>query len=278
MAAVLSMMQYERLRREYQRGLIHFEAIRRMIELRGGMLGLICTQPKLAQKVFKADLEFALDLGSPTFFDVEHHPGHEAVGLLRGSFFRENKLASYNFQILEKAGIQLQDVLFDIWSFASLLNAINTKRAKFALHTFYDVIAFIGYRLVKIRPLSGARLTSHWDDAIHLSLLSLTMSCYIGPQKVSEYTILAEQIRISMQSLLGQGTKDNELILWLLFVNRIAALGPEDDAWMIPKIKIAGQILGVTEWQGVRETLRKFPWIDALFDEAGEAIWMQVEG
>lgn len=52
-AAVVAMTQYERLRGEYQHGLIHLEGIRRMVELRGGISRIIISRPGLAQKIFR---------------------------------------------------------------------------------------------------------------------------------------------------------------------------------------------------------------------------------
>jgi len=53
MAAVVAMTQYERLRREYHKALIHLKGVQRMVELQGGISLLTKRQPGLAQKIFR---------------------------------------------------------------------------------------------------------------------------------------------------------------------------------------------------------------------------------
>jgi hypothetical protein len=53
MAVVVAMTQYERLRGHHRQGLVHFEGLQRIVELRGGISRLVNDRPGLAQKVFR---------------------------------------------------------------------------------------------------------------------------------------------------------------------------------------------------------------------------------
>lgn len=53
MAVLIAMAQYDRLRAQYRQGLVHFEGLQRMVELRGGISQLMPYNPGLAQKIFR---------------------------------------------------------------------------------------------------------------------------------------------------------------------------------------------------------------------------------
>lgn len=52
-AVVLTMAKYERLQGQHRHSLVHFEGLRRMVELRGGISQLTRNKPDLAQKIFR---------------------------------------------------------------------------------------------------------------------------------------------------------------------------------------------------------------------------------
>jgi hypothetical protein len=53
LVVVIAMTQYERVRGNYRRALVHFEGLVRMVELRGGITQFKATAPTIAQKVFR---------------------------------------------------------------------------------------------------------------------------------------------------------------------------------------------------------------------------------
>lgn len=52
-AAVVGMIQYQRIRRDYHHGQVHLEGVERMVQLRGGMAQLMQVTSGLAQKVLR---------------------------------------------------------------------------------------------------------------------------------------------------------------------------------------------------------------------------------
>ena len=53
MAAVIALTQHERMRNQYQQGMVHFKGLLRIVELLGGISGLARSKPRIAQKVFR---------------------------------------------------------------------------------------------------------------------------------------------------------------------------------------------------------------------------------
>lgn len=53
MSAIVAMTQYERLRGHYRQAMVHFEGLRRIVELRGGIANLVAHLPAIAQKIFR---------------------------------------------------------------------------------------------------------------------------------------------------------------------------------------------------------------------------------
>jgi hypothetical protein len=52
-AAILMMVQHERILRRYRQGFIHLAGLQRMVELRGGMYQFNKDEPYLARKIFR---------------------------------------------------------------------------------------------------------------------------------------------------------------------------------------------------------------------------------
>lgn len=51
-AVVVCMCIYERLRGQYDKGLVHFQGLKRMVQLRGG-ISQLASNPTLVQKIFR---------------------------------------------------------------------------------------------------------------------------------------------------------------------------------------------------------------------------------
>ncbi|RFU75816.1 hypothetical protein TARUN_6431 [Trichoderma arundinaceum] len=64
MAVVMSLLAYECTTGNYSRGMIHLSGLLRMIETRGGLDCVGSEEPELMQKIYRADLDYALRLGT----------------------------------------------------------------------------------------------------------------------------------------------------------------------------------------------------------------------
>ncbi|KAI1844503.1 hypothetical protein JX265_010002 [Neoarthrinium moseri] len=94
LAAVIALTQYERLRSQHRQGLIHLHGLRRIVEMRGGIGKLIQESPGISQKIFRADLEFALNLGTPTMFSHTDLPSYDAIELMGSPLADMTQVAS----------------------------------------------------------------------------------------------------------------------------------------------------------------------------------------
>ncbi|KAI1319953.1 hypothetical protein F5Y16DRAFT_417660 [Xylariaceae sp. FL0255] len=83
-AVVIALTQHERLLGYHRQGLVHFEGLRKLVEAKGG---LEMVTPKIREKAFRADLDFALQFGNPMRFGVAEVEasgfGEETLGWLR---------------------------------------------------------------------------------------------------------------------------------------------------------------------------------------------------
>jgi hypothetical protein len=53
-AAIVSLIGFERLRGQQDNGMVHFTGLQRIIELRGGIAGIM-SNPHLVSKLFRCD-------------------------------------------------------------------------------------------------------------------------------------------------------------------------------------------------------------------------------
>jgi hypothetical protein len=52
-ASIVAMTQYERLKGNYKKGLVHLDGLERLTNMRGGIRQLARKQPPLAKKIFR---------------------------------------------------------------------------------------------------------------------------------------------------------------------------------------------------------------------------------
>ncbi|KAF4264592.1 hypothetical protein KXW98_006467 [Aspergillus fumigatus] len=151
MAVIVSMAQYERHQNEYQRGFVHVQALRRMVQLQGGLLQVTKSNHILVQKMLRVDLEYALQLGSSTLFSLEdaietNRIIHEIYGDKRQNHACYSK--PYRSPLLGSLRRDIQDVFFEVTSLASMLNdANNGVGPKLKSCVFHSDLLVLGYRL-----------------------------------------------------------------------------------------------------------------------------------
>ncbi|KAF3059797.1 hypothetical protein GL218_05030 [Daldinia childiae] len=122
MASVVAMLQYERMCGQYNQGLIHFRGLQQMVELRGGISQLMKDKPELTQKIFRADLEFAIYLGLPTRFSVDEVPGVATLNWLRERLGTSQILGLLTSQPFVQLNPRMKEVWIDIMSLTWFLN------------------------------------------------------------------------------------------------------------------------------------------------------------
>jgi hypothetical protein len=285
-AVVVAMIQFERHQGEYRRGAIHLEGLLKMVELRGGISLLTGYKPSLTQKIFRyvavavdfyfvinrrnrADLEFALYLGTATRFSIDD--------LMLGSraildYDSQNTFAVVNTPLFDKLSADLQELLLDIIALSWQLNVISTRRLqKLNNYKFHDTIILLGYRLIDTSPLCG--FLPGLANAVHLGLAAFLLTFLRRlDYKVSEMPLLYKLITSAVRQI-DEQESSQELLLWLLFIGNASIFTSADDLWILPIAKRTTKTLDLHTWQDVRHTLARWPWVNTLHDMHGEALW-----
>ncbi|KAI1659439.1 hypothetical protein F4813DRAFT_352993 [Daldinia decipiens] len=201
LASVVSMLQYERMCGQYYQALIHFRGLQQMVELRGGISQLMKEKPELAQKISRADLEFAIYLGSSTRFSVDDVPGVATLNWLRerlGTSQISSLLTSQSFVQLNP---RMKEVWTDIMSLTWFLNENVDDSIKMDGYTYHDtlILILISYRLVDIRPLNADPANS-LENIIHVRLLMIMANFLLSlMHRLPDLPLLRQQIGALVQ-------------------------------------------------------------------------------
>ncbi|KAI2777906.1 hypothetical protein F4815DRAFT_495041 [Daldinia loculata] len=273
LASVVAMLQYERMCGQYDQGLIHFRGLQQMVELRGGISQLMKDKPELTQKIFRADLEFAIYLGLPTRFSVDEVPGVSTLNWLRerlGTSQISGLLASQPFVQLNP---RMKEVWADIMSLTWFLNESTDDSIKMDGYTYHDTLILIGYRLVHIRPLNTDP-TDSLENIIHMGLLMIMANFLLSlMHRLPELPLLRQKVGVLVQEEFTEDTENKEAILWALFMAEITIFKRSEDEQLMQRIRQIVLSLGLQSWDDVCQIFIKFPWINSLHGKPGRLFW-----
>ncbi|KAH8672038.1 hypothetical protein BGZ60DRAFT_26101 [Tricladium varicosporioides] len=274
MAVINGLTHFERVRGQHLQGLVHFKGLLRMAELRGGLANL---KPALTQKIYRADLEFALFFGTATRFKAKDLPGGAIISCLRVALEQHQQHEFYRSGVFETLNMGLVDILIDCLSLSWRLNGRSGHGGKLDGYTYHDILVLIGYRLVSVSPFNSPGLGDPLENAIHLGCLAFLTTLLLGfGRKFSHFPILARNFRsVSHQCFLEHKEK-SELYLWSLIIGGIATLGDVDDWCLMARILETSLTLDLHTWEDVARILSRFPWIHSLHNGAGQLLWAKL--
>ncbi|KAL4760064.1 uncharacterized protein BDW70DRAFT_73342 [Aspergillus foveolatus] len=290
-AILVAMSQYERLQGQYARGYVHVRGMRRMIELRGGIKQFNSDCCGVIQKVLRADLEYALQLGLATLFGFEGIEFlRECKGICLNDGKEEKLVANPEVDSFLQNGVRLS-----LWStfsnmrrLADLLNDTGAGyRRKLGADEFHNTILLLGYSLLHISPLDvstgpGACSmlgVSPLEEVVHLGLVAFLVTFLRGlNQRIPENPLLSHRLRLAVDKLVSsvKGGEESKIIkrvlVWALFVGAVVVFKTSDDEWLIPTTNTAMNALGLSSWKDVKEALAGFPWVDAIHNRTGTVL------
>jgi hypothetical protein len=222
----------------------------------------------------RADLEVSLQRGLPTRFSINDIDKPATVEMLSSFKTKSERtqLSVLNSQLFKQLSTDLQSLLVDITHLAWVLNDAHTGQIpKVCGYKFHETLLLLGYELLHISPLGGPRPTNHLDNVVHLGLTAFIMAFFRGfDGKISGIPLLSELVRSAIKEHFNEERECQELLLWLLFIRGVSIFGQTDDAWLIAKTAETMQTLGLHTWEDVAQTMSKFPWVDAVYNKAGE--------
>jgi hypothetical protein len=116
-------------------------------------------------------------------------------------------------------------------------------------------------------PLGGPRPTSHLNNMIHLGLTAFIMTLFPGLDgRISINPLLYDLARSAIQKYPDNEQEYQEMLLWLLFLERASIFRHLDDVWLIPKIAQTMQALGLQTLEDAAQAISKFPSVNAVHD------------
>ncbi|KAH6654744.1 hypothetical protein BKA67DRAFT_536046 [Truncatella angustata] len=274
-AAVVAMTQYYRLRGDHKQGLVHLDGLRHMACMRGGISHLAQTHPALARKIFRADLEFALNLGTPTKFSHADIPSDHIIKLLDNTTHTLSSL--WLSTVFAQVPEDLREITFEIFKLAQSINAHTSSAQKIDGDLFHDVIIFLGYRLNAINPLSAPPISHGLSDMLCLGLQSFMASFFAGlNRKMPSLPKLSARIKSVAVEPSHTSQSWHKLRLWMLFIGRTTILKQCEDSWVLPDIITSIRYLGISSPGGLQETLSQFPWVNLLHDDVCERLYVKI--
>ncbi|KAF2965729.1 hypothetical protein GQX73_g7841 [Xylaria multiplex] len=277
LAVVIAMTQHERLLGYHQHALIHFEGVQRIITLRGGISILVSDCPGIAQKAFRADLDFALQLGAPTKFSTQCVPGKATLGWLREKYRGARAYPPCTLDLIACIGENLRSVLEDCYILAWLVNDDAVHGVRVDEYDFHDVLLLVGYRLLEVRLLNApTEMNEKSEILLHLGLAALMTKFFALGLKPPNVDLLNHCIVLVSLEQHYNAREEQELLLWLLFTGKASVLtGVDEDIWLVPKISRIATQLGLSTWDHVSQTLQKFPWVGTFSNDAAQTLWNQ---
>ncbi|KAI0122533.1 hypothetical protein F4814DRAFT_409045 [Daldinia grandis] len=277
LASIVAMLQYERMYGQYDRGLIHFRGLQQMVELRGGISQLEKDKPELTQKIFRADLEFAIYLGLPTRFSVDEVPGVTTLNWLRERLRTSALSGSLTSWPFVQLNSRMKEAWIDIMSLTWFLNENTDDSIKMDGYTYHDTLILIGYRLVDIRPLNTDPIGS-LENIIHMGLLMIMANFLLSlMHRLPDLPLLRQQIGVLVREQFTEDAENREALLWALLMAEITIFTRSEDERLTQRIRQIVLSLGLQSWDDVRKILSKFPWIDALHDKPGRLVWSRLK-
>ncbi|KAL9474067.1 hypothetical protein ACSS6W_008447 [Trichoderma asperelloides] len=279
MVVVMSLSSYESTRGRYDRGIIHLLGLYQMIEMQGGLDRIGSEKPEIMQKIYRADLDYALRLGSSPKLDIELFENTKTMARLAISPTSDPNIpfTASDQKFREKLGTDLCVLWDSVAVLSRLVNEASAgERSKLPTTEFLRSHVWLGHKLLKYAPLSSSRSLNRSQSIAHLGLLTIISSFLCGlDRRVTENSILSEMIH--MEASLESNGENQELLLWLLFLGAAVILqDPSHDTWLIPKTWEIMQMLQLNTWGGIMGALSKFPWINDFYEKESLALYYRV--
>ncbi|KAL5598298.1 hypothetical protein BROUX41_003644 [Berkeleyomyces rouxiae] len=282
-AVVLSLIVVADMLQDDQSAKSHFDGLRRMVSLRGGLDGFL-QNAKMHIKISRFDLNFALDHGTKSQFTSNpvSFASMTPRPLLPNSplIFNPSPLfATADRPPSASIGItdgRLTTIFEDMFLLSTRVNLVHDSLApKLTDNEFQQYLSSVQYRLLQLDDQS---LCTH-DECLRLCLLAVLATTYPLPNTRLRYPFLARSLRVtldailppaatpeSMASQLQADTDRRELLLWALLIGALAVFDVDGRTWMH---SLWRSLEPPHDWDQMRFILERFVWFRPLHDDVG---------
>jgi hypothetical protein len=254
-------------------GLVHFQGLRRMIALRGGLVQLSRNNRAVAQKPWRVGIEFALQDGGDVGFEVD-----EAEGLVGWNGYME---------CCRSSGLNDMDTVDPVLrahfrSIAQFTEYLNTNAARVDPLDYSDAVCIRLHRLLAYAPLGtyGSRCLSPSNDLVHLTLVAImtTLMPEYGYNQ-ARYKLLGDQLLHAYRAYTATRDMNYKVLLWAVFVGYTTILnGDEDEAWLVALAADMCVHLDLHDWSSVHRVLHRYAWIDVVYDKVAVKVLSRITG
>ncbi|KAF1946938.1 hypothetical protein EJ02DRAFT_430485 [Clathrospora elynae] len=275
-AVVTVLAIYHLIHHQQGVGLVHFEGLRQMIKLRGGLRRLSRDNRGLAQKPWRLAIEFALQNGSLPIFGLKDAPGSAA--LIQSSNRQALQLRHGSAALYSGISPLILDLLLDIASFTKSLNDTR-EDTKLDPMDYADAVAVRLHRLLHFAPLGHQRTLDPLNNLVHLSLVAImtTLMPEYGHNQ-TKYDLLSSLLRRAIQNYAATLERNNAVFLWALFVGNATVLDDSESSWLTPLVAETCTCSNLHAWVDVRWMLRQYGWICVFYDKSGKKVWDRLNG
>jgi hypothetical protein len=130
------------------------------------------------------------------------------------------------------------------------------------------------HRLLHFAPLGQQRPIDPLDDMVHLCLVAImtTLMPEYGHNQ-AKHNLLSELLRRALQRYAGVPGRNEELLLWAIFVAHATVLDDSDTDWMTLLVHKACELLVLREWTELRLVFCQHAWICVFYDKSGKNLW-----
>ncbi|KAI8624431.1 hypothetical protein F5Y19DRAFT_314858 [Xylariaceae sp. FL1651] len=270
-AVVTAITIYDRLYGNPQKAMIHLNGASRMIDLRGGISALAKRNFVIAEKTFRADLELAFHCGSKPKFCAQDVPRH--LLLIDPSGPRQNK--GTEPILYQSVCVKLRDVIVDTLELSHILQEQENRTPKLDMLAFQSTIINLGYQLIEIDLTHhSSDVSISIDNLVHLALISFLITLWVGiGRKLISFPFVAESFRLAARTIRKEGQFRPGILLWVLFMGKLAVFTQDDDLWLIPTMKKLTAELELRTWHEAKQVLHQFPWVKTLHNREGKIFW-----
>ncbi|OBT65829.1 hypothetical protein VE03_05446 [Pseudogymnoascus sp. 23342-1-I1] len=266
---ILMLILQEQIRKEDRAAEIHYEGLKKMVELRGGLCQLE-RNPHLLLKICKIDITYALQSGQQMLFFRDCFS--EVQTTLKSKGFARSRILDIPLTQYEQLHPYLRDILLDALDVAAVLN--NFVGDEFlGLVTFQEILVSICSRLIHFRPLKSEIPVSQVEAAYHIGLLIYIMSLFLQHDscRIMDYdlvTVRLKEVLDCYQEL------DEDLALWLMCLGSIWFADGLYGLWLGPMISQFIRTTRIGNWLEVHDRVSRLPWINAVHEDRGRSAWI----
>ncbi|KAH6844516.1 hypothetical protein B0I37DRAFT_342938 [Chaetomium sp. MPI-CAGE-AT-0009] len=308
MGAVASLAMSAVVAGDFETAGKHMDGLKKIIDLRGGMPSF-GQDSMIGHKARVIDIGLSMGLGTALRFGSDEAISWSpqvARGRSAGRFPELDAAVPRHM----RPDPRLLNVWADLREFSRLVNEASQRRTKIHVQVMFRLRTSVPQRLLRLRPEGEALVLLRqgggvcWEGEGHAvprspvflhELLRLAMMAYAKMLLIKLHGIGKKMVVLvdGLTNVLATWEADLErrrvldggvpgvvmgawkLVLWSAFVAQVSIFEDFGEHWLNELVTRALSVLGLRTWDGTRDVLKEFMWIDLIFGQAGERLFQR---